>query len=471
MGSSSTASRGSRRARARAPRRDRRRDLAQPVEEGARLLGEVEGGLGVAHALEQRRQLQQRVVAHLRHRRVAGDALACVTVKRKTPFSAQRPSRAAGRRTGMTSPPPSLSRSRSARRRGAARSEPAARRGGRRPPRRRPRSRAGRRAPGASRRGRAQRGDHLGRDLATSCRARRAPRRGRRRVARPRVVGPLVGRRRGRCRRGRGSRASARRGRRAGARRGSGARRRARAACTRSPRLRGSPARYSSPARSLPGGLTVSKRRRRCSTSVVSCWRSGSSFARDRAATLRGKDGASVRDRRRSGRPHPGARGGAAAGRAHAPARRSASSSARRICSARARRCGRRSRRAARTRWSSTGRRARARRPSRACSRPARTRPSRSSRAVEAGRAEVRAVIERAEHRRATTNEPTVLFLDEIHRFNKAQQDTLLPAVEEGLVVLVGRHDREPLLRGDLRPALAGARLRAAPLDPPPTCW
>ncbi len=64
--------------------------------------------------------------------------------------------------------------------------------------------------------------------------------------------------------------------------------------------------------------------------------------------------------------------------------------------------------------------------------------------AVEAGRAEVRAVIERAEHRRRTTNEPTVLFLDEIHRFNKAQQDTLLPAVEEGLVVLVGATTENP---------------------------
>ena len=49
--------------------------------------------------------------------------------------------------------------------------------------------------------------------------------------------------------------------------------------------------------------------------------------------------------------------------------------------------------------------------------------------AVEAGRAEVRAVIERAEHRRQTAGEPTIFFLDEIHRFNKAQQDALLPAV------------------------------------------
>src|SRR5215210_1096156 len=64
--------------------------------------------------------------------------------------------------------------------------------------------------------------------------------------------------------------------------------------------------------------------------------------------------------------------------------------------------------------------------------------------AVAAGRAEVRAVLERAEHRRRTANEGTIFFLDEIHRFNKAQQDTLLPAVEEGLVVLVGATTENP---------------------------
>ena len=64
--------------------------------------------------------------------------------------------------------------------------------------------------------------------------------------------------------------------------------------------------------------------------------------------------------------------------------------------------------------------------------------------AVNAGRQEVRDVIERAEHRRATNAEPTIFFLDEIHRFNKAQQDTLLPAVEEGLVVLVGATTENP---------------------------
>ncbi|HEX8743199.1 MAG TPA: replication-associated recombination protein A [Thermoleophilaceae bacterium] len=64
--------------------------------------------------------------------------------------------------------------------------------------------------------------------------------------------------------------------------------------------------------------------------------------------------------------------------------------------------------------------------------------------AVEAGRAEVRQVLERAEHRRKSTGERTVFFLDEIHRFNKAQQDALLPAVEEGLVSLVGATTENP---------------------------
>jgi putative ATPase len=64
--------------------------------------------------------------------------------------------------------------------------------------------------------------------------------------------------------------------------------------------------------------------------------------------------------------------------------------------------------------------------------------------AVAAGRAEVRAVIERAAHRRDTSGARTVLFLDEIHRFNKAQQDALLPAVEDGLVTLIGATTENP---------------------------
>jgi putative ATPase len=65
--------------------------------------------------------------------------------------------------------------------------------------------------------------------------------------------------------------------------------------------------------------------------------------------------------------------------------------------------------------------------------------------AVQAGRAEVREVIARARERlRAGTGTRTIFFLDEIHRFNKAQQDALLPAVEEGLITLIGATTENP---------------------------
>ena len=64
--------------------------------------------------------------------------------------------------------------------------------------------------------------------------------------------------------------------------------------------------------------------------------------------------------------------------------------------------------------------------------------------AVNAGRAEIRVVIERARERRQGSGRATVLFLDEIHRFNKAQQDALLPAVEEGLLTLIGATTENP---------------------------
>ena len=64
--------------------------------------------------------------------------------------------------------------------------------------------------------------------------------------------------------------------------------------------------------------------------------------------------------------------------------------------------------------------------------------------AVNAGRAEVREVLARAEERVRSNGRHTIFFLDEIHRFNKAQQDALLPAVEEGLVSLVGATTENP---------------------------
>jgi putative ATPase len=64
--------------------------------------------------------------------------------------------------------------------------------------------------------------------------------------------------------------------------------------------------------------------------------------------------------------------------------------------------------------------------------------------AVSASVADVRAVIARATERLGTSGQRTILFLDEIHRFNKAQQDALLPAVETGLLVLIGATTENP---------------------------
>jgi putative ATPase len=64
--------------------------------------------------------------------------------------------------------------------------------------------------------------------------------------------------------------------------------------------------------------------------------------------------------------------------------------------------------------------------------------------AVSASVADVRAVIQRARDRLGGNAQRTILFLDEIHRFNKAQQDALLPAVEEGLITLIGATTENP---------------------------
>src|SRR4051794_109154 len=57
--------------------------------------------------------------------------------------------------------------------------------------------------------------------------------------------------------------------------------------------------------------------------------------------------------------------------------------------------------------------------------------------AVTAGKADVTKVVEHAEGNRRL-GQPTVLFVDEIHRFNKAQQDAFLPHLESGLITLIG---------------------------------
>ncbi len=64
--------------------------------------------------------------------------------------------------------------------------------------------------------------------------------------------------------------------------------------------------------------------------------------------------------------------------------------------------------------------------------------------AVSATVADVRGVLARATERLGAQGQRTILFLDEIHRFNKAQQDALLPAVENGLVTLIGATTENP---------------------------
>ncbi len=64
--------------------------------------------------------------------------------------------------------------------------------------------------------------------------------------------------------------------------------------------------------------------------------------------------------------------------------------------------------------------------------------------AVTSGVAEVRKLIGEAEDRLAMQGRKTILFIDEIHRFNKAQQDALLPAVEKGVITLIGATTENP---------------------------
>jgi putative ATPase len=64
--------------------------------------------------------------------------------------------------------------------------------------------------------------------------------------------------------------------------------------------------------------------------------------------------------------------------------------------------------------------------------------------ATDAGVKDVRRVLETAEKTRRIEGRQTLLFIDEIHRFNKAQQDTLLHAIEQGLIVLIGATTENP---------------------------
>lgn len=64
--------------------------------------------------------------------------------------------------------------------------------------------------------------------------------------------------------------------------------------------------------------------------------------------------------------------------------------------------------------------------------------------AVTSGVPELREIIKAAEHRLAMQAQKTILFVDEIHRFNKAQQDAFLPHVEKGTIILIGATTENP---------------------------
>jgi putative ATPase len=86
--------------------------------------------------------------------------------------------------------------------------------------------------------------------------------------------------------------------------------------------------------------------------------------------------------------------------------------------------------------------------------------------AVTATVKDVREVLARAEVRLGTQERGTILFLDEVHRFNKAQQDALLPGVESGLVVLIGATTENPFFEVN-PPLLSRSTLfRLDPLGP-----
>ena len=77
--------------------------------------------------------------------------------------------------------------------------------------------------------------------------------------------------------------------------------------------------------------------------------------------------------------------------------------------------------------------------------------------AVTDGVPELRKVVKKAEDDLALYNQQTILFIDEIHRFNKSQQDALLPWVEKGVVILIGATTQNPFF--SLNPALLSRSL------------
>ena len=83
--------------------------------------------------------------------------------------------------------------------------------------------------------------------------------------------------------------------------------------------------------------------------------------------------------------------------------------------------------------------------------------------AVTSGVKDIREVIHRAEEGLKLYNKRTILFIDEIHRFNKAQQDALLPFVERGIIILIGATTENPYF--EVNKALL-SRMMVIPLKP-----
>jgi putative ATPase len=78
--------------------------------------------------------------------------------------------------------------------------------------------------------------------------------------------------------------------------------------------------------------------------------------------------------------------------------------------------------------------------------------------AVLSGVKELRQILDEAREQRKIHGKPTVLFVDEIHRFNKAQQDAFLPHVEKGLIILLGATTENPSFEV-IAPLLSRARV------------
>ena len=64
--------------------------------------------------------------------------------------------------------------------------------------------------------------------------------------------------------------------------------------------------------------------------------------------------------------------------------------------------------------------------------------------AVLSGVKDIRDGIERAQHSKDQRNRKTILFVDEVHRFNKSQQDAFLPHIESGLIIFIGATTENP---------------------------